>query len=85
MHTPNRDSRNEWYNIFKASRWKSSATVTLLIVLKIFLHVIWTERNLRVFNATKNSKAKLYALTIKDNKNGLINSCFDLEFGFKVA
>ena len=39
----------EWNRLFTRTRWKNATTYKLLLILKVFVHVIWEERNVRVF------------------------------------
>lgn len=55
-HRPMRISPMEWYNIFKATRWKNERGCLMLRILKKALYFIWMERNIRVFKGQSSSK-----------------------------
>ena len=55
-HRPTRNSLMEWYNIFKATRWKNERGRLMLRILKKVLYFIWMERNDRVFKGQSSSK-----------------------------
>jgi hypothetical protein len=65
-HMPMRSSCMEWFNIFKATRWKNDRSRGLLRIMKKVLYFIWLERNNRVFKGQASSKHVL-VLSITSN------------------
>jgi hypothetical protein len=50
----------EWFNIFKATRWKSRNTRLLLKMLKRLIYEVWQERNNRIFGNGINNSSQLF-------------------------
>jgi hypothetical protein len=60
FYKPSAVSSIEWFNIFKATRWKSCQTRLLLKMLKRLVYEVWQERNNRIFGSSIRSSSQLF-------------------------
>lgn len=65
FHKPSSVSQTEWYNIYKATRWKNTKTCIMLRLLKRFIYEIWLERNNRIFGNERRSSDQIYMQIIR--------------------
>lgn len=66
LHQPSVNNRDELFNLFKATRWKSKEGMLLLRILKIILLEVWSERNRRVFTSIELNSDALFFVILKE-------------------
>lgn len=54
----------EWNRVFRKTRWKNATSYRLLPILKVYVHVIWTERNSHVFDNNMKLESALINIII---------------------
>ena len=62
FYKPSPVSSIEWFNVFKATRWKTRMTRLLLKFLKKLIYAVWSERNNRIFGIGSKNSSQLYNL-----------------------
>jgi exonuclease III len=50
----------QWRIIYKATKWKTDASRIITVCLKVYMAVIWRERNIRVFENTRRNENDLW-------------------------
>lgn len=56
VYYSNTNREQQWYEIFKRTRWKNNRGDTIILLLKCFIVNIWKERNLRLFEGRANTR-----------------------------
>ena len=78
-------SEVEWDLIYKATRWKSVTTFTLLFTLKVFISIIWDERNAIIFKAKRKTVMQMKESIKCALKSGIVASRIAFDPGFLDA